>query len=464
MLLTLTSTSTADCPDATALSYLLHKHPERVQVFDLAVGTATVLYPEASVTQTTIAVMVDVDPIDLVQSRSRRGNDSFALGQYVNDRPYAASSILAVALSKLFGTALSGACKSHPELVGTDLALTVSIPVVPCGGDPGLPRRLFEPLGWDVRTTAVELDPELPQWGDADYVSLTLSGELTVQQALRHLYVLLPVLDDVKHYWVGADEADKLVRVAGQWLPSHPESSLIMSRYLARQRELVESVVDRLIPDVAQQPGKVSRPEPSPARLRVDTVVDTLRQLPVRRVVDIGCGEGKLLEALMPHAQFDRLLGVEVSSRELVRAQRRLKLTELSDVQRERVSLLQSSATYRDTRLKGFDAVVLMEVIEHIDVPRLPALVRSVFTDASPQTVIVTTPNADYNVLYPGLAEGEFRHPDHRFEFTRKQFAAWTDMTATDRSYAVTVEFIGTVDPDLGGPTQMAIFTKEART
>jgi len=466
VLLTLTTTPTSQTPDATALSYLLHKHPDRVQAFDLAIGTATVLYPEASAEKTTVAVIVDVDPIELVQSRYRRGKsgDNFSLGEYVNDRPYAASSILSVALSKLFRTALTGTCKSHPELVEAELALTVSIPVVPCGGDADLPRRLFGPLGWDVTATPVQLDPHLPNWGDSDFVSLTLTGEHTVQSALRHLYVLLPVLDDVKHYWVGSDEADKLIRVAGEWLASHPDSALIMSRYLARRRDLVESVVDRLIPEQAEVQIELPRPDPPLARLRVEAVLATLQRLHARTIVDIGCGEGKLIEALMPHAQFDKLVGVDVSARELTRAQRRLKFTEMSDVQRERVSLMQSSATYRDARLKGFDAAVLMEVVEHVDAARLPALVRSVFVDAAPQYVLLTTPNADYNVLYPALAEGAFRHPDHRFEFSRTQFDDWATETARAHGYSVEFEFVGTIDPALGGPTQLAIFTKEART
>lgn len=204
---------------------------------------------------------------------------------------------------------MTGTCKSHPELVGAELALTVSIPVVPCGGDADLPRRLFEPLGWDVTAIPVQLDPHLPTWGNSDFVSLTLTGEHTVQSALRHLYVLLPVLDDVKHYWVGPDEADKLIRVAGEWLASHPDSALIMSRYLARRRDLVESVVDRLIPEQAEAQIEVPRPDPPLARLRIDAVSATLQRLPVRTIVDIGCGEGKLIEALMPHARFDKLVG-----------------------------------------------------------------------------------------------------------------------------------------------------------
>ena len=285
VLLTLTSTPTSQTPDATALSYLLHKHPDRVQSFDLAIGTATILYPESSAEKTTVAVIVDVDPIELVQSRYRRGKsgDNFSLGEYVNDRPHAASTILSVAPSKVFRTALTGTCKSHPELVGAELALTVSIPVVPCGGDAELPRRLFEPLGWDVTAIPVQLDPHLPTWGNSDFVSLTLTGEHTVQSALRHLYVLLPVLDDVKHYWVGPDEADKLIRVAGEWLASHPDSALIMSRYLARRRDLVESVVDRLIPEQTEAQIEVPRPDPPLARLRIDAVSATTARANDRR-------------------------------------------------------------------------------------------------------------------------------------------------------------------------------------
>ncbi|SDD03489.1 3' terminal RNA ribose 2'-O-methyltransferase Hen1 [Rhodococcus tukisamuensis] len=461
VLLTLTATATVDLPDATDLGYLLHKHPDRVQVFELTVGTATVLYPESTPARCTVALILDVDPIELARSKFRRGSDGFALGQYVNDRPYAGSSMLAVALSRVFKSALAGVCKTHPDLAETVMPLHVTIPAMPARGGADLPGRLFEPLGWDVTAEPLPLDETISQWGDADYVRLELSGTATLSAALRHLYVLLPVLDDVKHYWVGEEEADKLVRMAGEWLVDHPETGLIASRYLAHRRELVASVVDRLAEEAAVPGDEVPASNASLAQLRQDAVLTTLEDLGVARVVDLGCGEGRLLREMLARPAFTRIVGVDVSDSALRRAERRLGIDELPDRQRDRIALLQSSATYRDARLRGFDAVVLMEVVEHVDEPRLPALVRSVFGDMRPRVVLVTTPNAEYNVLYPNLAPGAFRHPDHRFEYTRTQFESWASEIAATHGYDPTFTGIGENDETHGAPTQMAVFTRK---
>lgn len=456
--MTLTADATSDFPDTRDLGFLLHKHPDKVQAFGLSVGSATVLYPEATPGATCVAVILDIDPVELGRTQPRYSSSEFALGRYVNDRPYAGASLLAVALSRLFKQAIAGMCKARPELPELPLALTIRLPSVPCRGGVDLAVQLFEPLGWTVEGRPLPLDEEIPRWGDSVYVDLTLSGSFTVSAALKHLYVLLPVLDDVKHYWVGEDEADKLVRAAGEWLAGHPHMELITERYLKYRRDLVASVVDRLVPDA--EPREPTPRDPTLAELRARAVVAELKRTGARKVVDLGCGEGRLLRDLFTDNTFEMIVGVDVSARELAKAQRRLGLEDLPDRQRERVQLLQSSATYRDTRLTGFDAVVLMEVIEHVDADRLPALERSVFREARPAHVVVTTPNTEYNVLYDGIPDGEFRHPDHRFEFTRSQFRQWAAEVAERDGYSVTHEFVGPIDDTLGAPTQMAVFTR----
>ncbi len=454
-------------PHATDLGFLLHKHPDKAQAFDTSTGTAHVFWPEATDERTTVALLLEVDPIALVRGKGRR-DTGFSLGQYVNDRPYAASSMLSVALGRVFRTALTGRCDARPELVGTSLPLEVHLPALPSRGGSELVERLFGPLGWRVTATPLPLDPEIPAWGDSRYVDVTLTGDIVLADALAHLYVLIPVLDDNKHYWVSQDEVDKLMRMGGTWLSEHPERDLITRRYLRHQRELVQSAVGRLAEIDDAEPEQLDnavpdepdeRPTPM-VQLRKGAVLAALRAEDAHTVVDLGCGEGALLRELITDPTFSKILGVDVSHRALEIAAKRLRFDRMPDTQRARLELAQSSATYRDDRLSGYDAVVLMEVIEHVDVPRLPALVRSVFAHARPTSVVVTTPNVEYNVRYEFLVEGTMRHSDHRFEWTRAEFRSWADAVAIEHGYGVRYLPVGEDDPEVGPPTQMAVFRR----
>jgi 3' terminal RNA ribose 2'-O-methyltransferase Hen1 len=468
VLVTITSTAA----EAADLGFLLHKHPGRVQSFEVAAGRAHVFYPEATPHRCTVALLLELDPVALVRGRGTGGPGAFALSQYVNDRPYAASSMLAVALGRVFRTAMAGRCDDRPDLPGRRLPLEVHIPSLPCEGGVEVARRVFAPLGWSVAATSQPLDPQLPHWGQSRYLDVRLTGDLRLAESLNHLYVLLPVLDDTKHYWVTTDEIDKLVRAGQGWLHTHPDRDLILRRYLAHQRTLVSTAVGRLaevddaeadtldntVPhaDTNQVPEQVL----ALAGQRRAAVVAALRTAGAARVVDLGCGEGALLRALLGDPSFTEVVGVDVSARALEVASRRLDLERMPPRQRERVRLVQSSLTYRDARLAGFDAVVLMEVIEHVDPPRLGALQRTVFAHARPATVVVTTPNVEHNVRFPDLPAGAMRHHDHRFEWTRAQFRAWARSVATDHGYAVRHLPVGPDDPQVGPPTQMAVFTR----
>ena len=456
MLLTIATTH----QPADELGFLLHKHPGRVQTFDLSVGTAHVFYPEAARERCTAALLLEVDPVGLV--RGRRPNDAFALGQYVNDRPYAASSMLSVAIKDVFRTALTGRCDARPELAATPIPLELSIPAVPCRGGADLARRLFEPLGWTVDARTEPLDPTIPEWGDSRYVALRLTGTLRLATALNHVYVLLPVLDDAKHYWVSTDEIEKLINAGGDWLATHPEKNLITRRYLAHKRELTRSALDRLAESDDVEPEELENLDEQPglplAVQRRGAVLAALKSASARSVADLGCGEGVLLAELAADRQFTRLLGTDVSARSLSIAARRLRSR--TEHEPDRVKLIHSSLVYRDDRLTGFDAAVLMEVIEHVDPPRLTALEDSVFGHAAPRTVIVTTPNAEHNVRYETLPAGQFRHRDHRFEWSRAQFRGWAEAVAVRQGYDVRFVPVGADDAEVGPPTQMAIFTK----
>jgi 3' terminal RNA ribose 2'-O-methyltransferase Hen1 len=461
VLLTVTTTE----PPATDLGYLLHKHPARVQAFELSAGTAHVFFPEAGPDRCTAALLVELDPIELARGRGGRSAGGFELGQYVNDRPYAASSQLAVALARVFGTALAGRCTARPELAAAALPLEIRVPALPCRGGAGLAERVFGPIGWQVSATPVPLDPAFPGWGDSSYVDLRLTGRLRLASALSHLYVLLPVLDGAKHYWVAPDEVDKLVRAGGGWLAGHPDRELIARRYLAHQRELYGAAMARLAAADDAEPEALDNATDGPAdeslaARRRGAVLGVLRDAGARRVADLGCGEGRLLAELLDDGCFTEIVGVDVSARALRQAARRLRLDTMPDARRQRLRLLQSSLTYRDGRLGDLDAAVLAEVIEHVDPGRLDQVEQAVFGGLAPGTVVVTTPNAEYNALVPGLAAGEYRHPDHRFEWTRAQFRDWAGRTARRYRYAVRFVPVGPDDPEAGPPTQLAVFTR----
>jgi 3' terminal RNA ribose 2'-O-methyltransferase Hen1 len=397
----LTITTTAE--PASDLGFLLHKHPGRVQSFDVSVGSAHVFYPEVGERRTTAALLLEVDPVGLVRGRHGPSGEGFALGQYVNDRPYAASSMLAVAIKEVFRTALTGRCASHQELADSPLPLELHVPALPCRGGVDLARRVFEPLGWQVSATAVPLDPTIPAWGESRYLDIRLAGAVRLADALNHLYVLLPVLDDGKHYWVATDEVDKLVRAGGDWLAGHPEKELITRRYLAHKRELTRDALARLAEvddtepedlDNALEGARIVAEPDQPAPLseqRRGAVLAAIRAAGARRVGDFGCGEGALLRDLLADPAIEQVVATDVAARALQFAARKLRLDRMSEPQRDRLRMFQSSLTYRDDRLAGLDAAVLMEVIEHIDPPRLEAMERVVFSHAAPSTVIVTT-------------------------------------------------------------------------
>jgi 3' terminal RNA ribose 2'-O-methyltransferase Hen1 len=466
MLLTISTTH----QPATDLGFLLHKNPDRVQRFRLSFGEAHVFYPEASTERCTAALLLDVDPIGLVRGRPGAGGEGGLLMQYVNDRPYVASSFLSVAIADVFGTAMSGRSKERSELAGRAIPLHVRIAAVGSTSE-HLLRKLFEPLGYRMLVERQLLDPAFAEWGYSRYFAIELIADTRLSEVLSHLYVLLPVLDDQKHYWVGDAEVEKLLRVGSQWLASHPERDLITRRYLKHYRSLVREAITRLLAseeaaDDAEAPLRSDAEEGTlelPMSLneqRLATVLGALRSRGAKSVVDLGCGEGRLLRLLLEDRAFERVVGMDVSYRALETAAERLHLERMPPKQRERVQLLHGSLLYRDARLNGFDAATAVEVIEHLDHARRAAFERVVFEFARPTSIIITTPNAEYNVRWPSLPAGRFRHRDHRFEWTRAQFEEWAVRVGERFAYAVHFAPIGAMDPDVGSPTQMAVFDR----
>lgn len=474
MLLTIAATRFPDGSPATDLGYLLHKNPARVQTFEQSFGHVHVFYPQADEQRCQVAVLLDVDPVALVRRggsmRGQRGLD-----QYVNDRPYVASSFLSVAMNGLFATAMNGRCKERPQLVQCATTLAARIAVVSCRGGEAMIRSLFEPLGYEVQITAHPLDEAFPEWGEGHVSSVELKQTTTLQSLLQHLYILIPVLDNDKHYWVGEDEVEKLLVRGKDWLKEHPHREFITTRYLKYQSRLSRDALARLTegendldPDAAQaehaaEEEAIERPL-SLNQQRLGSVVSALKGTGAASVLDLGCGEGNLLRLLLQDKQFTRIVGVDVSLGSLQRAAERLRFERMAEHLRQRIDLRHGSLIYRDDRLSGFDAAAIVEVIEHLDPPRLQAFERAVFEFARPRTVVITTPNREYNVRWETLPAGAFRHRDHRFEWTRDQFQHWAGRVANEHGYRVHFLPVGPEDAEVGSPTQMGVFERDAHS
>ena len=451
------------------MGYLLLKNPARAHSFDLAFGRAHVFYPALTEVSSSACLLIDIDPIGLVRGRSQTEGEG-TLDQYVNDRPYVASSFLSVAISRVFGTAMGGRSKERQELADTRLAWTAVIAVAPCRAGEGFIRALFEPLGYVVKSERHPLDERFPEWGDGFYYTITLSGTKRLQDLLGHIYVLVPVLDAEKHYWVEDDEVEKLLRKGEGWLAAHPEREAITARYLRYDRRLTRDALARLAEEDAPDPEAVEQVHTNeeleieaPIRLweqRIGAVLSALRAVDAKTVLDLGCGEGKLLKPLLQDKAFERIVGMDVSYRSLEAARRRLNMDQMPDAQRKRIELIHGSLMYRDKRLEGFDAATVIEVVEHLDPPRLAAFERVLFECAQPRAVLITTPNSEYNVKFGTLAAGRFRHKDHRFEWSREKFSEWAHGIGQRFGYSVRFRPIGPEDSVVGAPTQMGVFTK----
>jgi 3' terminal RNA ribose 2'-O-methyltransferase Hen1 len=468
MLLSITTTHSP----ASDLGYLLHKHPDRFQSFEMSFGKAHVFYPEASDHRCTACLLLDVDSVSLVRDKSR--NASFLQVQYVSDRPYVASSFMSTAIAQVFGAALNGQCKDRPELAKTPIPLEAKIDVLPVRAGEHSLQELFEPLGYEVTATRYPLDVTVPEWGASPYYSVSLKKTTTLAELLSQLYVLIPVFDNRKHYYVEDAEIEKLLAKGGDWLAAHPMKDFIARRYLRHQANLYRDALARLS-ELQEEPEADTSTENAvtvadekelaierPISLhqqRIMTVLAALRASGARTVIDLGCGQGRLLRELLADRQFEKILGVDVSLRSLEMAESRLKLDRLPELQRQRIQLKHGSLLYRDSALSCYDAAALIEVIEHLDPPRLAAMERTLFEFARPKTLVITTPNREYNVTWETLPAGAFRHSDHRFEWTREEFQTWANTIAARYNYSVRFLPIGPEHPQYGPPSQMATFT-----
>jgi len=361
---------------------------------------------------------------------------------------------------------MNGGCRQKPELAATAIPLVARLSSLPCRGGEPLLRRLLEPLGYEVAVTTRPVDERFPDWGDGRHLTVEVRATVRLAELLSHLYVLVPTLDRDKHYWIARDEIDKLVRRGGDWLAGHPDRDLIVRRYLGGLRHLASEALERLVsgeePDADDTESDAEAPQERVrlGELRAEAAAGALRTSGARRVLDLGCGPGRLMRLLLKDPQFEEVVGMDVSTRALAIARDRLRLDRLSPARAARVRLLHGSLVYRDERLAGFDGAAVVEVVEHLDPPRLTAFERVLFEFARPRTIALTTPNAEYNVRWETLPSGQLRHGDHRFEWTRPQFEEWARTVAGRHGYEVRFEGIGPDDAEVGAPSQMGVFTR----
>lgn len=439
---------------ARDLGFLLHKHPDHLHTREVAAGTASIFFPERGDERTRAILHLDVDPVGLVRGKNEQSEG--LLGQYVNDRPNAASSFLSVAIGRCFGQSLAGKSKNSQDLAGQ--ALPFAARILPLSMPEGLAEKLFAPLGYSVAIEDV-----------SGHSGLKIAGTKRLSELLNHLYVLVPVLDGHKHYFVGEDEVENLLAKGEGWLASHPEKELIARRALKHRKSLAQLALQRLAEDTPEpeeeesSPGRTEETLEQPIRLhdlRLDAVAQLLAESGAASVLDLGCGEGKLIRRLLKDRRVQKILGIDSVMASLQRCSERLRLDTAGQHVTDRVSLAQGSLTYADRRWAGFDAATLVEVIEHIDPDRLPAVERSLFGAAKPGMVVITTPNREYNALFEKLASGKFRHADHRFEWTRVELAAWAERVASAYGYGIEIKPLGPEHESLGAPSQLAIFRR----
>ena len=446
------------------LGFLLHKNPERAQQFELAYGKAYVFYPEVSDESTTAALLLDIDPLDL--ARGKVGSRDGGLFDYVNDRPYAATSFLSTAMVRIFGTAMNGKCDKRQELADTPLDLTARLASLKDNGDTELAKQLFEPLGYRVTVSRTQLDEKFPEWGSSPYIDLTISGKVKLSELLNHIYVLIPVFDKQKHYYMAEDEIKKLLEHGEGWLADHPQKEKITRRYFTARKSYARRAMDILnenegVDTVEEEQETPEKEVFTPLNTqRMETVRDAVLASGAASVIDLGCGECRLTSLLLNEQQIKRVAACDVSVSVLEKAAQRLHLDRMQPARRNKLTLMQASLTYRDKRFEGYDCACVVEVIEHIEPMRIPAFERAVFEFAAPRTVILTTPNREYNANYEHMEENALRHGDHRFEWTREEFRAWTEHICEKFGYSCEISGIGTNDEKLGTPTQMAVFTK----
>lgn len=432
------------------ISYLLAKNPNNLYERNHKDHLVRIFYSKFTETELEVTIFVTPDPIELLKNNS----NSYDITHYINDREFAVSSIFCSFIRSALGTALNGQPKEeHLKWVNHPFSFNFEFgPVVSSLSDEKL-MNLFEPIGYEVTISRPEIEYSFPIKTKSSARYLSIKGMKTLQEGLRHLFVLIPVIDNYKHYYIDEKEIEKLERYGEGWLEQHPLRDLIYRQAL-RFKEVYSLVENSSKVEKKVEPVKKVRLN----ELRYEKIVNTVRQMKPRSVVDFGSGEGKLSVQLGFVEGITEILAVEPSESASLKALERFNKVK----NKEKFvipELLWGSLFYYDERLKDKDVIILCEVIEHIDESRLPKAMDTLLHDYQPGALIITTPNREYNELYD--MEEHLRHNDHRFEWTRAEFRQWCSERNHSNDYELLFDGIGDEHPSHGFPTQMCIFKRK---
>ncbi|MCK1992095.1 3' terminal RNA ribose 2'-O-methyltransferase Hen1 [Peribacillus muralis] len=433
-----------------AISYLLSKNPNNLYERKHKGHVVRLFYSTFTETEMEATIFVTPDPIELVKNTA----NSYDITHYINDREFAVSSIFCSLIRSALGTALNGQPKEeHAEWVNHPFSFQFDFgPVVSTLSDNQL-RELFEPIGYEVSITRPDIQYSFDMKDRSSTRTVSLKGLKTLQEGLRHLFVLIPVIDNYKHYYIDEKEIDKLERYGEGWLDDHPMRDFIYRQSL-RFKE-VYSIVENKKPEMKKD-DKESKVRLND--LRYEKIFDTVSQMHPSSVVDFGSGEGKLSVRLGFIEGVKEILAVEPSQSATLKALGRFD--KVKDKEKFVIPKpLWGSLFYYDEELKNKDVIILCEVIEHIDEHRLPKVMDTILQDYQPRALILTTPNREYNEVYD--MEDALRHNDHRFEWTRAEFQQWCTARNHDDSYDLRFEGIGEEHVTQGCPTQMCVFERK---
>ncbi|MCM3572375.1 3' terminal RNA ribose 2'-O-methyltransferase Hen1 [Mesobacillus subterraneus] len=432
------------------ISHLLAKNPNNLYERNQKGHAVRLFFSSFTEREVEATVFVAPDSLELVKNQ---GNQ-YDITHYINDREFAVSSIFISLIRTALGTALNGQPKEeYIKWVKHPFDLELSFGPVASGLSDHQIVDLFEPLGFNVSINRPQIEYNFNLKSKSSVRFITLKGRTPLQMALRQIFVLIPVLDNYKHYFIDEKEIEKLERYGEGWLDDHPQKSFILKKALRFKNvyELVEG-----------QEKDTAAPEMRKIRLndmRYEKIVDTVNGFENKEsIVDLGSGEGKLSTRLGFIPGVKEILAVEPSEEASIRAMERFAQAEGKDYFIKPTQLW-GSLFYYDERLKGKDVIILCEVIEHIDEERLSKVFQTILQDYRPKNLVVTTPNKEYNALYE--MDTEFRHGDHRFEWSREEFEAWCKARNEEGEYELIFDGIGELDEQFGFPTQMCIFKRK---